>query len=427
MPQSTGLSAADVGILRGLAEWAATAAASPANQERIRAWYRHDEGAPDRRVMVLAEMTYLTGDTQRQPVGPGDLQCTDPWARQLEYSFRMRRFETELVRDDHVVSACVDYAPVLRATDFGVPAGIHREAGADALAFNYQAPLKALDDADFARLRHRAFRWDRDAEDRTRERLEALFGGILPVRRRCGPWQLGVPITSTALSFVGLDHFMMLMYDNPAGLHRLMAFLRDDHLAFLDWADAEGFWPPNHEDDYVGAGSMGFTRRLPAPDFAARVRCRDRWGLSESQESVGLSPAQYREFVHPYLKALADRFGRVYYGCCEPVHPILDCLAELPNLARVSVSPWADEEVVGRFCRERGVAYSRKPRPTLFMGPVYDEGPVREHLAKTVECARGCRLEIIQRDVYTTNNDPLRFARWVELVREAATAFRPRV
>lgn len=424
MADATGLSPQDVRVLRVLGEWAATAAASPANQERIGAWYRHDEGAPDRRVMVLAEMSYLTGDKQRQPVEAHELQCTDPWARQVEAHFRMRRFETEVVRDDHVVSAWVEYGPVVHSTDFGVPAGEHREAGADPLAHNYQAPLKTLDEADFARLRQRTFRWDREAEARTQERLEAIFAGILPVRRRCGPWQLGVPITSTALSFVGLDNFMLLMYDNPTGLHRLMAFIRDDHLAFLDWADEVGMWPPNHENDYVGAGTLGFTHKLPAAGFAGKVRCRDRWGLSESQESAGIGPAQYREFVHPYLKALSDRFGRVYYGCCEAVDPILDCLGELPNLARVSVSPWADEEAVGRFCRERCIAYSRKPRPTLFMPRVYDEGAVRDHLAKTVACARGCSLEIIQRDVYTTHDDPLRFRRWVELVREAAGAFR---
>ena len=427
MADTTGLSELDLKALRALGEWAAQAVASPANQEKIRAWYRHDEGAPDRRVMVLAEISYLTGDKQRQPVEASALQCVDPWARQLEYQFRLRRYETEVVGDDHVVSPFVEFGPAVHGSGFGVPTGHHREAGADPLAFNYRPPLKTLDEAELARLQHRTFRWDREAEDRTQERLEAIFAGILPVRRRCGPWQFGVPITSIALDFVGLDNFMLLMYDNPTGLHRLMAFIRDDHLGFLDWADAEGFWPPNHEGDYVGAGSMGFTRRLPAPDFAGKVRCRDRWGLSESQESVSISPAQYREFVHPYLKALSDRFGRVYYGCCEPVHPILDCLAELPNLARVSVSPWADEEAVGQFCRQRGVVYSRKPRPTLFMDPTYDEKAVREHLAKTVDCARGCRLEIIQRDVYTTHDEPRRFGRWVELVREAAAAFRPQV
>ena len=33
---------------------------------------------------------------------------------------------------------------------------------------------------------------------------------------------------------VGLEGLMLLMYDDPDGLHRLMAFLRDDHLAFDD-------------------------------------------------------------------------------------------------------------------------------------------------------------------------------------------------
>lgn len=175
----------------------------------------------------------------------------------------------------------------------------------------------------------------------------------------------------------------------------------------------------------MGAGSVGYTRDLPAADYTGRVRAQDRWYGSESQEAVSLSPAQYAEFVFPYLKALAVRFGKVYYGCCEPVHPLLDCLAELPNLARVSVSKWADQPAVAEFCRRRGVVFSRKPDPNLLSGPVMCDEEIRAHIAETVAIAQGCRLEFIQRDVYTTCNEPERFSRWVEIVREAAEAFRP--
>ncbi len=214
------------------------------------------------------------------------------------------------------------------------------------------------------------------------------------------------------------------MSDNPEGLHRLMGFLRDDRLAYIDWLESVGAWDLNNEAEQVGSGSIGYTKALPRKDFAGKVRAIDRWGLRESQESVSISPAQYREFVFPYLKAILLRFGRMYYGCCEPVHAILDCLAEIPNLARVSVSPWADEEKVGAFCRSTGVAYSRKPSPNFFLEPTYDENAVRAHLEKTVDAAVGCKLEVIQRDVYNVNNHPERFVRWVEIVREAGKNWR---
>ena len=58
-----------------------------------------------------------------------------------------------------------------------------------------------------------------------------MFGDILPVRIRGGFWwTLGM--TWTAIELIGLENLMLSMFDNPAGLHRLMAFLRDDHLAF---------------------------------------------------------------------------------------------------------------------------------------------------------------------------------------------------
>ncbi len=425
MPTNLPVPAADLAVLRQLGERQAQLAESAANQEKIEAWYRHDAGHPERRPMVLAEVDYLR-DRVRAPWE--ELRCTHAWARQLERRLRLRHYEIEVLGDDHVALPWVEYGPVIHATDYGVPGGRHRQADADPLAHNYQPPLTTLDADELARLQPRHFTWDRAAEDRERERLAQAFAGVLPVRRRCQPWQLFMPLTSVALEFVGMDGFMTLLFDNPDGLHHLMGFLRDDYLAQIDWLDREGVWPLDNEADYVGAGSMGYTRDLPRPDSPALnggpARASDRWFLSESQESVGLSPDQYAQFVFPYLAALAARFGKVYYGCCEPADPLLDSLESLPNLARVSVSAWADEERLGAFCRRRGVAYSRKPSPNFFMAPAYDLEAVRAHLDRTVDCARGCRLEIIQRDVYVTAEQPGRFVQWVELARQAAARHR---
>lgn len=415
---SPDLSHHDVAVLRSLGEWAAGEAASARNREKIRAWYAHDAGVPDRRVMVLAETDGL--QDERRPVADADLLCTDPWARNVERQLRQRKWEVEVMQDDHVVSTHVEYSPFVGASDFGVPFGRRYDKGGARHAFHYVPALQNLDETDFARLRHRTFTWNKDEEYRHRDRLEAVFAGIIPVRRRSGPWQLVMPLTSTALDLVGLDQFMVLIYDNPDGLHRLMAFLRDDMIAFTGYLEENDLFDLNDEADYVGAGSMGFTRALPCDGEGKRVRARDRWFTVESQESVGISPAHYAEFVFPYLKDLAALYGRVYYGCCEPADPVLDSLRHLPHLSRISVSPWADEEKMGSFCRQSGVAYSRKPTPNLISSDRWDESAQREHIARTVAAARGCRLEIIQRDVYTACNHPERFIRLVEIAREEA-------
>jgi len=387
----------------------------------IATWY--EQGLPQRRVMILAEATGVRG--HRVPVPESSLLCHDPWARGLEWRLRARQWEIETMRDDHVATPCIEYYPQVVRCDFGVPSSVQREQAADRLAFHYEPSLTTLDNADFARLHHRSFSWNRAAEEQECDRLAQAFGDLLTPIRVDAPWQLGLPVTSTVLDLVGLEGFMTLMFDNPAGLHRLMAFVRDDNLAFIDFAEAQGFYPLNNAADYIGAGSMGYTRDLPQPGFTGIVHARDRWFGSESQESVGLGPDQYGEFVWPYLKAIAERFGKVYYGCCEPADPILAHLDTLPNLARVSVSPWADQDKMAAFCRPRGIVFSRKPSPNYFSEDTFNEAAVQDHLAQTVAAAQGCRLEIIQRDVYVTHDQPERFPRWVQLAREAAQAFRP--
>lgn len=418
----TDLGKKDAAILRELAEWQAAAATSAANRDKTKAWYAHDAHAPDRRPLLIVEMCRWQGD--HGPIRERDLRCSDPWARGIEYDILNLRHHVEVYKDDHVVPDFVPVTAPIGRGDFGVPDATHREAGADSLSFNFRPSFSTLDDAELAKLRHRSFRVDREAQIRNTERLSAVFGGILKVEVHDAPWQFTYGITGAALGIIGLENLMLFMYDNPKGLHKLMAFIRDDHAMFMDWMEAENLWALNNGADYVCAGTFGFTRDLPAPGFNGRVRCKDRWSGFESQESIGISPEQFEEFVFAYQKPLMARFGKIYYGCCEPVNAAWHCLEKVPNLARVSVSPWADEEFMGRACRERRIVYSRKPSPNFVSAERFDEDAFRAHIARTVAAARGCSLEIIQRDVYVTNNSPERFVRWVEICREECATWR---
>ena len=92
-------------------------------------------------------------------------------------------------------------------------------------------------------------------------------------------------------------------------------------------------------------------------------------------------------------------------------------IRRIPNLARVSVSPWADQEFLAEaFGRE--YVFSRKPNPTLISTQVFDESLIRADIRRTLDIAGGTRLEIIMKDVHTLNNEPERLARWVQIARE---------
>ena len=282
-------------------------------------------------------------------------------------------------------------------------------------SYKVEPPIKDLD-ADFGKLSPRTYSVDREATLKNKEELEELFDGILPVRIR-GIFWMSFGLTGQAIELIGLEELMLAMFDNPEGLHRLMAFLRDDHLAYAKWVEGEGLLSLNNENDYIGSGSMGYSHRLPRSGGDDTVRTEDLWLLLESQETVGVGPDQFEEFVFPYQKSLAEHFGSVYYGCCEPVNTRWHVLEGITNMERVSVSPWCDQPFMAQACG-REIVYSRKPHPTLVSTDNFDEDAIRADLQEMMDAAKGCRLEVIMKDVHTLRNQHERLPRWVQIARE---------
>ena len=408
------IAARDLTVLRRLAARKVQIAADPLNLERRRLWYDHDAAAGGR-PMVLAESGGVR-DAIR-PLPDEVLECSDAWARGLERGLRTEIYQFEVLRDDHVVEPrfCTNWR--VQIGNYGVEVVYHHSDAEVTLgARSWDPPLRNLDE-DLERLQARSFSVDRQATWDEVERLEAVFDGLLEVEIRGGFWwTLGM--TWTVIELIGLEHLMLNMYDDPEGLHRLMAFLRDDHLALASHLEAEGLLNRNDENDYIGSGSMGYSRALPQADGIDHTRQCDQWVLLESQETVGVGPEQFETFIFPYQRDIASHFGRCYYGCCEPVHSRIHALKKLPGLARVSVSPWADEEIMAEQLG-RDLVFSRKPNPTLISTPVFDEDQIAADLRHTLEVARGCRVELIMKDVHTLCNQPQRLCRWVELARQS--------
>ncbi len=405
----------DTDILRRLAQRKAVIAQDPANQERRRAWYCLDSGNDDR-VMILAEHGGVRD--RIKPVPDDILECTGDWARGIENGLRNDIYRFEKLKDDHVVEPFMDVRWKTTFSNYGVEAVTHYGGDDNYMGSrSWDPPIKDLD-GDFGKLHFRTFTVDREATLKEKDHLEKILGSILPVRIRGGHyWTMGM--TGTAIQLIGLQQMMLAMYDNPHALHHLMKFLRDDHVNLINWLENENLYTLNNENDYIGSGSEGYTRGLPQADWNAGmpVRKQDQWVLSESQETVGVGPEQFEEFIFPYQKEIVEQFGKSYYGCCEPVHNRWHILKRINNLARVSVSPWADQEFMAESLGTKYV-YSRKPNPTLVSTGVFNEQAIRQDIRNTLEIAGKCRIEIIMKDVHTLQNEPDRLPRWVEIARE---------
>lgn len=399
-------------ILRRLGDRIAEIAAEPVMKERRRLW-KQLSALQGERPMLLAE---TSGVMEELPIA-GMLACEGAVAREIEYGLRTRIFQYEDVRDDAVVEPYVYYSHVVHSSGYGVQAEKHRgDDGAGHGSYVWDAPLKKLPE-DLERLHHRTFTYDAATTLQRKALLESTFDGVLHVKNKSSYWW-SQGLTWAAIDLIGLEALMLLMYDEPDGLQALMAFLRDDHLQTLDWFEQQGLLTLNNDDAYIGSGSIGYTDLLPQADAVpgAPVRLKDLWGLSESQETVSVSPAMFEEFVFPYQLPVISRFGLSYYGCCEPVNNRWHIIKQIPNLRRVSVSPWADEEAMAANLSHEYI-YCRKPNPA-YVSTKWDEAVIREDLRNTLTLTKGQQVEFALKDVHTLAHEPWRLGRWCDIARE---------
>ena len=276
----------DVQILRDLLWRTREITQDPIMARRRALWTRH-ASLDSQRPMILAETMGVLDEL----VPLSTLRCQEGWARDMERQLRDLLFRYQHVRDDFVVEPWIQCPWDVTIGNFGVETHLVRTDNEGKLgSYAWDPPIVDLD-RDLDRLHLRTLTVDRERTLARKSLLEALFGDILPVRIRGAYWWT-TGLTWTAIDLIGLQGLMLAMYDTPAGLHRLMAFLRDDLLHLLAAFEREGLLSLNNEDDYVGSGSIGYTAELPQPGWQEGnpVRIADLWGLSESQETVGVSP-----------------------------------------------------------------------------------------------------------------------------------------
>ncbi len=398
-------------VLRGLATRWMELSSLPIMATRRRQWTALKDMHAER-PMVLFETWTL-----ENYVAEDELRCQDAGLRRIEKEMRAVIRQAEEIGDDYVVEPFFRVYWDIECSDFGVP--LQPEHAQDIeggdVAYHYNYPIRTPE--DIARLKPRTFRVDREKTRRRAERLADIFGDILPVVLH-GTGGLWAALTQDLFKLIGNDNLLIWTYDAPDALHRLMAYLRDDRLAYFGWLEREGLLGLNSTGwELAGSGSPGYISSLPQPDYAGTARLRDLWAWMESQETTMISPRMFGQFFLPYMAEVSRLFGLIYYGCCEPVHDRWDkIIAAIPNIRAVSVSPWCDKRIIAEKLG-RNVVFSRKPKPAPISGTSPDWDALREDLDETLAAARDCNLEIIFRDVYRIHGDRPRLAQWVRLVR----------
>ena len=403
------ISDSDKQILRCLAERVALNAGKSIQEEKRLAWYKLNSLKSTSPVIFCdPENGWNEIITQDQ------LECTGSLMRRWEMTLRKDIFWAESMGDDKVVDLDFNIPYSCDITNWGLEE--KRVGGEHGGAYHWEAPLKDFE-ADLQKLKFPQINVDYEATDKAVSIAQDIFSDILNVRLK-GLWWWTMGLTMTATALRGLEQLMWDMYDYPEQLHQLMAFLRDGHMAMIDWIEERKLISLNNNNTYVGSGGFGFSDELPQKDFdKEKITTMDLWGFAESQETVSVSPDMFEEFIFPYQLPLMERFGLNCYGCCEPLDQRWNVVKKAPRLRRVSVSPWADLEKMAEYLGSDYI-YSMKPSPTDIAVPDIDEDRIRKDLRRALEITRGCQVEIIMKDNNTIGNNPENVIKWCKIAKE---------
>ena len=405
------ISQSDRSILRDLARRVANIAAMPQQTEKARLWTTGNDLRPER-AMVLADPQKGWEELHAAWL---KLECEDEAARGFEHPLRRKILRHEHVPDDFPILDTFEIGIAVTGagySDYGLKLGV-TQSGEHLGAYHIEPAVKG--ESDLEKLHFRPIQIDHAATDCRVEAAQELFGDILNVRK-VGKmyWRYG--LSRVLIHMRGLDQMMLDMYDQPELVHKLMGFLRDDAMREIDLhEEAETVTLNNTADNVTGSGGLSPTTALPGADFDGVPGVRHCLCWGESQETVGVGPAQFDEFVLQYQLPLMKRFGLVDYGCCEPLDSKFDLLIDkIPHLRWLSIAPWADRALAAEKIGDRYV-YVYKPNPSRICSPIPDWDAAEQEVRETLDIAKGCAVHLVMKDCHTLCGEPDRITQWAEM------------
>lgn len=419
------LPASDLKRLRSLAQQQADIAALPIMEKRKQLWTDMNDAKPGARPPFAIESWTFDRDFMPSSI----YQCESQFGKNLECGFLRNIRHYEILNDDHV---CPDYISTgwhVSGDEFGIEIQTEyvKDSEGVSTGYHFDCPIKDLATDGYDMIKPSTFSVNRESTMAYKSFLEETFGDILPVRMESGVYGVN-HLTQRLMRLMSMETFFMAMYDCPDKLHGIMSLLRDNAIRKSKWAEEEGLLVLNNGNQCSCGTCYNFTTLLPKRHVEpGQVKLSDMWAGMDSQETVGVSPDLFHEFVYPYYAELAEMYGLVYWGCCEPVDPIWEkSLSNLPNLKAVSISRWANQEYMVEALENTGIVYSRKPDPNLLGVDIeLNETAWRNELRTTLELIhnKNVPFEFVVRDVYSMHGNLAKARRAVDIAREEIDSY----
>lgn len=391
----------DIKIIRELAKQYAQAANQP-NQKRI--WQLHanvNDLKQERPIVFISELPWHELNVDNALT----LRCQDSDFRQVESFFRHTLFQYRYFPGDMMLQPYYGVGKIINTT--GTVTEVRKEirmtdVNSGIVSRQYENQITSLEDVEAIPFEKITYEKEQSVV-RYCKICEAI-GDILPVKLVGAPtgYELGYIAWDTIYTIMPGDDMFYNMVDEPELMHALVGRLTDIFLDKIHQYETLNLLEP--DSAYCHSTAASSSDLLQNPIDYDHVTRKNVWGRALAQILASVSPKMHDEFDIQYaIKAMKD-FGLVYYGCCEPLDQKIDILRKIPNLRKISITPWADihraaDAISGEY------VISAKPNPANLPYAAKNPELIRQELRTLITACRKTNTpcELVLKDISTAD------------------------
>lgn len=399
----------DIKILRELATKYMEYASLPIQNEKTKLWKRLNSLNMTRPMVAIDQMPW----NELNPDGVLDLKVGNPYFRSIEQELKRQVYKWEHLPVDMVLDPYILLPRPISNSGYGIKIETDKKANGSINSLHFTSVINEFEDIEKIKTPIISISYEKEAE--ILEAAAKIFSGIADFKLKGIKTHLG--LWDFITQYMSPEECYINFLERPEFMHAVIDRFTNAALGMIEQINQQGLYDINENICHC---SYTFDDSLPTKKCDInKPTTFDGWGFGLAQLFTCTSPQITEEFEVPYMQKLFANFGAVYYGCCEKLDDRLDIIEKMPNIRKVSCSPWSDRE---NFAEKLSKKYimSNKPSPAFLSDCSFDEEAVRNDLRRTIEAAKtnNTQLEIILKDISTVQNKPSRLWRWAEIAME---------
>ena len=407
------LNQSDISILRSIATRYAEIAALDEQKARIDRWLRHNALESERPLFLCDQLPWneLDPECVRKDL------ISDPYWNGIAMSMKRDIWKWENLTTDMVIDPYIKITYRIENTGWGLESHVKRmrlDESGDVDSQHMECMINEPEDVEKIKTPRLTLLKDLDKE--TDETAHFLFDGIIPVRRSGIIMHLGA--WDSIAYWMGVENCYIELMDRPEMMHAIMERMTEGYLSMIEQLNVQGLYDTC---DHICHCSQTYRRDDPAVRTGVSG---EGWAFGLAQLFTSVSPKITEEFECAYMRRIFPHFKNIYYGCCDRLDDRMEYVSKLPNVRKLSCSPWSDREAFAEKMPAT-IIMSNKPSPAFLAGDSFDDDVVRRDIRRTVDAARrnGKKLEMILKDVSTVRYDLQRLRRYSEIATEEAEKY----